>query len=118
MDMEKKLMDTALDSTVTFQVKGKLSKDEKLFNYEVTVKSGFFRQEKKPDLTKNTIQELITDFNILPFLHNPVGPSITNTDTGERGYFINGHPLTPEEGAKLQHNVDFKTEAEEVFGIK
>ena len=111
-EMAKDLIGNADDAVVTFQCGGKAP-----HNYSVTVKSGWFRQEVKPDTTK-TIQQIVIDHNILPFLHNPVGPAIENIHTGYRCYFINGRPLTEEEGKKLQYNVDFGNSVEEILEIK
>lgn len=111
-EMAKDLIGNADDAVVTFQCGGKAP-----HNYSVTVKSGWFRQEVKPDTTK-TIQQIVIDNNILPFLHNPVGPAIENGHTGYRAYFINGKPLTAEEGKKLQYNVDFGNSVEEILEIK
>lgn len=108
----KQIVPTAEEPTVTFRC---LDVDGN--EHEVSVKSGWFRQEPKPDITKN-IQQIIIDHNILPYLHNPVGPAMTNLTTSVKKYFLNGKPLTDEEGAKLQHNHDFNEGLAEVLGIK
>lgn len=85
--------------------------------FKWTVCTDFFQQEqtKNVDFDKSNNIQLITELNVLPFIHSEEGPAIVNLDNGYMSYWLNGIPATKEQVERLKYNKDFNTAVDQMI---
>lgn len=85
--------------------------------YKWTVCTDFFQQKqtKNVDFDKSNNIQLITELNVLPFIHSEEGPAIVNLDNGYMSYWLNGIPTTKEQVERLKYNKDFNTAVDQMI---
>ncbi len=63
-----------------------------------TVKSSF---AQKVDGSNINAYELVNDWNLGQYLHNPIGPALINLQSGEEHYFLDGRQLNEKDSEKI-----------------
>lgn len=57
--------------------------------FQFTVRTEFVKKHARATETSDATQ-LLTEYNMLQYLHNPEGPAIVDLKTGAIDYFVNG----------------------------
>lgn len=85
--------------------------------YTWTVCTDFFEQEQVRgyNFDKPANVQIITELNVLPFIHNEEGPAIVNNNNKYQSYWLNGLPATKEQVERLKYNKDFSTVVDEII---
>lgn len=85
--------------------------------FQFTVKPEFLKVCKEPE--KVDRKTLITEHNIIKYLHNPEGPAVVRldgrTDVDQELFVINGKIIKDEkEIAKIKHESEFKNKLDKI----
>ena len=73
--------------------------------FQFTVKGEFVRRCHNPN--EYDSYDLMNQFYLSDFLHNPAGPAIIHLGSNIVEYWLNGKKLNDEEGKKISHDYNF-----------
>lgn len=71
-----------------------------------TISNDFFKYNNKEVLERYQIYELMTQYKLATFLHNPMGPAIVYSN-GTVAYFLNGKQITGDALETIKFNNTF-----------
>lgn len=80
--------------------------------FQFTVKNEFV---KKVDVTRWSTYELMSNYEMMKFLHNPNGPALVVLETGHKEYWLDGKKVEPETHERMAHTDEFNEKMKDLI---